>query len=161
MFGLMSYLWGAKFSNMALIRVSKEFNFEMAHALWHYDGQCKYIHGHSYKLIVTIIGNNITDQTHPKQGMVIDFGDLKKLVNQHIISVFDHALVLKGEGANFDKSHEAFGNLIEVDYQPTCENMVVDFALRLKAQLPTNVTLHHVKLYETATSYAEWYASDN
>ncbi len=133
----------------------------MAHALWHYDGQCKFIHGHSYKLIVTITGATIDVDNNPKQGMVIDFGDLKKLVNQHIITKFDHALVLKREGAAFDKSHEVFGNIIEVDYQPTCENMVADFADILNAVLPQHVKLHHLTLYETATSYAEWHVADN
>jgi 6-pyruvoyltetrahydropterin/6-carboxytetrahydropterin synthase len=48
-----------------------------------------------------------------------------------------------------------------VDYQPTCENMLVDFAERIKKRLPANIELFSLKLNETATSYAEWYASDN
>jgi 6-pyruvoyltetrahydropterin/6-carboxytetrahydropterin synthase len=51
---------------MAKIRLTKEFNFEMAHALWNYDGLCKNIHGHSYKLLVTVIGEAITDKKNPK-----------------------------------------------------------------------------------------------
>jgi 6-pyruvoyltetrahydropterin/6-carboxytetrahydropterin synthase len=54
-----------------------------------------------------------------------------------------------------------FGNTVVVDYQPTCENLVADFASRIKKQLPEKVRLHSLKLYETATSYAEWHASDN
>ena len=48
-----------------------------------------------------------------------------------------------------------------VDYQPTCENMVIDFAQKIQGALPENLKLHHIKLHETATSFAEWYASDN
>jgi 6-pyruvoyltetrahydropterin/6-carboxytetrahydropterin synthase len=54
-----------------------------------------------------------------------------------------------------------FGNTVVVDYQPTCENLVTDFAERIKSHLPVKVKLHSLKLYETATSFAEWYASDN
>ena len=48
-----------------------------------------------------------------------------------------------------------------VDYQPTCENMLADFARRIAARLPEGVALHSLKLHETATSFAEWFAGDN
>jgi 6-pyruvoyltetrahydropterin/6-carboxytetrahydropterin synthase len=54
-----------------------------------------------------------------------------------------------------------FGNTVLVDYQPTCENLIADFAERIAAHLPSGVKLHSLKLYETATSYAEWFDSDN
>ncbi len=54
-----------------------------------------------------------------------------------------------------------FGNTVLVGYQPTCENLVADFAGRITPQLPSRVKLHSLKLYETATSFAEWFASDN
>ncbi|HEX2975249.1 MAG TPA: 6-carboxytetrahydropterin synthase, partial [Bacteroidales bacterium] len=53
------------------------------------------------------------------------------------------------------------GNAVLVDYQPTCENMVADFAARISAKLPGGISLFSLKLYETATSYAEWFAADN
>ncbi len=146
---------------MAVIRVTKEFNFEMAHALFGYDGPCKHIHGHSYKLFVTVKGEPITDSTNSKWGMLIDFGDLKRIVNQHIVDVFDHALVLNQAAAFPTQEHEMFGDTLVVDYQPTCENIVVDFADRIKAALPEGVVLHSLRLYETATSYADWFAEDN
>jgi 6-pyruvoyltetrahydropterin/6-carboxytetrahydropterin synthase len=54
-----------------------------------------------------------------------------------------------------------FGNTVVVDYQPTCENLVADFAERIRKHFQDKVRLYSLKLYETATSYAEWYASDN
>jgi len=63
-----------------LIRVTKEFSFEMAHVLWNYDGPCKNVHGHSYRLFVTLSGFPVDNQENPKNGMVIDFGDLKVLL---------------------------------------------------------------------------------
>ena len=92
----------------------------------------------------------------------MDFGDLKKIVRKSIIDEFDHALVLSRESSNDFKSDvEMFGRTILVDYQPTSENMLIDFVSRLKTQLPAKVKLHHLLLRETVTSYAEWFAEDN
>jgi 6-pyruvoyltetrahydropterin/6-carboxytetrahydropterin synthase len=134
----------------------------MAHALKGYDGLCRNIHGHSYELLVTITGIPVSDTNSAKLGMVMDFGDLKKIVRKSIIDEFDHALVLNRESANdFDAGTEMFGRTILVDYQPTSENMLIDFVERLKSQLPSDVKLHHLLLRETVTSYAEWFAEDN
>jgi 6-pyruvoyltetrahydropterin/6-carboxytetrahydropterin synthase len=134
----------------------------MAHALKGYDGLCRNIHGHSYELLVTITGIPVSDTNSAKLGMVMDFGDLKKTVRKSIIDEFDHALVLNRESANdFDPGNEMFGRTILVDYQPTSENMLIDFVVRIKNHLPENVKLHHLLLRETVTSYAEWFAEDN
>jgi 6-pyruvoyltetrahydropterin/6-carboxytetrahydropterin synthase len=146
-----------------LIRVTKEFPFEMAHVLWGYDGPCKNVHGHSYRLFVTISGFPSKDPHNPKNGMVIDFGDLKKIVRNEIVSLFDHTVVLsdKIDREKTELFKKLFGNTVLVSYQPTCENLVADFATRILPKLPSGVTLHSLRLYETATSFAEWYASDN
>lgn len=148
---------------MAIIRLTKEFSFEAAHALGGYDGPCREIHGHSYRLFVTIKGRPSCDENDPKQGMVMDFGVLKKIVGEEIISRFDHALVLRTTADEELRKVLAsqFDNLVEVDYQPTCENMLDDFARRIAARLPEGVTLHSLRLHETASSYAEWFAEDN
>ncbi len=149
---------------MAKIRLTKEFTFEAAHALEGYDGACKHIHGHSYRLFVTIVGVPEEDEKSPKYGMVIDFGDLKRIVNQQIVSRLDHALVLRDSALSqrvVEQVGTIYTNIILTDYQPTCENMLADFAARISAQLPQSVSLHSLKLHETATSFAEWFAEDN
>lgn len=149
---------------MAVIRLTKEFSFEAAHALDGYDGPCREIHGHSYRLFVTVTGRPLQDEQDPKCGMVLDFGVLKRVVNDQIIARLDHALVLRAskQGQELRKVlAERFDNLVLVDYQPTCENMLKDFARRLSAHLPQGVTLHSLRLHETATSFAEWFAADN
>jgi 6-pyruvoyltetrahydropterin/6-carboxytetrahydropterin synthase len=147
---------------MNKIRLTKEFEFEMAHALLNYDGLCKHIHGHSYKLAVTVIATPISDVSSPKNGMVMDFGGLKSLVNELIVKPLDHAFIINKNTpqAWIDNHNQLFERTYQVDYQPTCENMVIDFAQRIKAKLPQGVTLFSVKLHETATSFAEWYAAD-
>jgi 6-pyruvoyltetrahydropterin/6-carboxytetrahydropterin synthase len=147
----------------SVIRVTKEFNFEMAHALLNYDGPCRNIHGHSYRLLVTLSGTPLNNPENPKNGMVIDFSDLKSIVRKEIVDVFDHSLVISKlyNSEKADIITRVFENTIIVDYQPTCENLVSDFAGRIARLLPEKVNLHSLKLYETATSFAEWYASDN
>ncbi len=147
-----------------MIRLTKEFSFESAHALEGYDGACREIHGHSYRLFVTVKGEPISDETNPKCGMVIDFGDLKRVVNEQIISRLDHSFVMRRTAASEQLAQSMsaqFSNVQLVDYQPTCENMLSDFAARISVRLPQGVALHSLKLHETATSFAEWYACDN
>ena len=148
---------------MSFIRITKEFSFEAAHALAGYDGPCRNIHGHSYKLSVTIIGKPVTEARSPKKGMIMDFSDLKKIIKSSIIDPFDHALILGSDNRDpgFKSLGEAFNNIIFVDYQPTSENMLVDFAGRIMRLLPPHVRLYSLRLRETATSYAEWFAGDN
>lgn len=149
---------------MGNIRITKQFNFETGHALYGYDGKCRNVHGHSYKLSVTVIGKPITDTTHVKLGMVIDFGDLKKIVKEEIVDQFDHATVFNKNTPHIELAKELMDrghNVILADYQPTSENMVIDFAAKIKARLPQNIKLHSLKLQETDTSFAEWFASEN
>ena len=147
---------------MSKIRLTKEFEFEMAHSLLNYDGLCKHIHGHSYKLAVTVIATPNRDKSSPKRGMVMDFGDLKRIVNTLITKPLDHAFVMNSETPKewYTNNNQLFGRIHLVDYQPTCENMVVDFAEKIKAELPKDIELFSVKLHETATSFAEWHAAD-
>lgn len=147
---------------MAVIRITKEFKFEMAHALLHYDGPCRNIHGHSYYLYVTLTGKPITDDQHPHNGMVMDFTLMKNLIKGNITDQLDHALVLydKTPATMLDALSD-FENIVLLPYQPTCENLLIDFAARIQKVLPPHLKLHHLKLCETVTSSAEWYADDN
>ena len=148
---------------MSVLRVTKEFTFEMAHALYGYNGACKNIHGHSYKLSVCVIGKVINKTNDAKTGMVVDFTDIKDIVKTLIIDKFDHSLVLNGNSPHqkFADTKNLFEKIILTEYQPTCENLLIDFAGKLQASLPKNLKLHHLNLRETSTSYAEWYADDN
>ena len=149
---------------MAKIRLTKEFTFEMAHALENYDGACSHIHGHSYHFFVTVAGEPNQDETSPKYGMVMDFGDLKRIVNEVIINRYDHAFIVRATSSNIElckAMKEHYQKVEYVDYQPTCENMISYFADAISARLPQSVELVELKLYETASSCAQWCASDN
>jgi 6-pyruvoyltetrahydropterin/6-carboxytetrahydropterin synthase len=149
---------------MDTIRITKEFSFETGHALYGYDGKCRNVHGHSYKLAVTVIGTPIEDHNHVKLGMVMDFGDLKTIVKEEIVEPFDHATIFNQHAPHRELAEELGSRghkVILADYQPTSENMVIDFARKITARLPAHVSLYSVKLRETDTAYAEWYADDN
>ncbi len=148
---------------MPKIRLTKEFRFEMAHALWNYDGLCKNIHGHSYILFVTIIGEPIADESNPKYGMVMDFGELKQIVKEEVVDQLDHTVMISDK-APVDKLRDIpqmTDRYQIVSFQPTCENLLSDFVNRIVPRLPQGVELFSLKLHETGNSYAEWFASDN
>lgn len=147
-----------------MIRITKIFTFETAHVLYNYDGKCKNMHGHSYKLFVTVKGTPINDINNVKNGMVVDFGDIKKIVKEEIVDVWDHAVLL-----NALTPHKKLGEdlaqkghkVIECNYQPTCENMLYEIAEKIKNKLPSHVQLAYLKLHETENSYGEWFAEEN
>lgn len=147
-----------------MIRITKIFSFETAHVLYNYDGKCKNMHGHSYKLFVTVKGNPINDLDDHKNGMVVDFGDIKKIVKNEIVDVWDHAVLVNG-----DSPHKSLGEnlkkeghrVIFCNYQPTCENMLYDIAAKIKSKLPNHIQLAYLKLHETENSYGEWLAEEN
>ncbi|WP_124979234.1 6-pyruvoyl trahydropterin synthase family protein [Nonlabens xiamenensis] len=148
---------------MKKVRITKEFTFETGHALYGYDGKCRNVHGHSYKLAVTVIGMPIDELGHVKHGMVIDFGDLKKIIKEEIVDPFDHATVFNKNTPHVELAKELQDrghDVILVDYQPTSEMMIIDFAEKIKNRLPASIVLHSLRLRETETSYAEWHASD-
>lgn len=150
-------------ANKQHIRVTKKFTFDMAHALDGYDGPCKNIHGHTYTLSVTLKGKVIENNTNPKNGMVIDFGDLKKIVKETILDTYDHALVLN-ENASYSKSEvisNEFEKVILAPYQPTCENLLLHFVSILNLLFKDDIKLVSVKLEETPSSFAEWNLEDN
>lgn len=145
------------------LRVTKIFDFETAHALWGYDGKCANIHGHSYKLTVSISGDVINDNNAVKNGMIIDFSDLKKIVNAAVVDRFDHALLVNGNTphAKYAEVESGFSKIILCDYQPTCENMLIEMVQCIIKELPEGITLKYAKLQETDNSFAEWFLEDN
>jgi 6-pyruvoyltetrahydropterin/6-carboxytetrahydropterin synthase len=143
------------------IRVTKIFEFEAAHALDCHDGKCSNIHGHSYKLHVTVIGKPNRSKGDAKDGMVIDFSDIKHIVKSMVVNPFDHALVLEKDSPYLTTELKQRQKLILYDLQPTAENMIIDMVERIQQKMPKEIQLFSVKLYETASSFAAWYAHDN
>lgn len=143
------------------IRLTKEFRFEMSHALDQYQGLCRNLHGHSYKLFITVIGEYVKNPQNNSSGMVLDFKKVKELVENSIINDFDHTVVLD-KNSKFAKAlKETDTKMIIFDCQPTCENLIMEFHDRITKVLPEGIKLAKIKLYETETSFAEWLIEDN
>ncbi len=144
------------------IRLTKILTFEMAHALPGYDGACRHIHGHSFRLEVCVRGAPSNNPGHPKDGMVMDFKQLKDLVQSSFIQYYDHALALPEtvDTGVLEAMESHFGKVIRLPFQPTCENMIGLIVTTLKPVMPSGIELWSVRLSETASSFAEWFASD-
>ena len=148
---------------MAILHLTRVFNFDMAHVLLNYHGKCKNIHGHTYRLEVTVRGTPSNDDASPKKGMLIDFSDYKILIDKNIITVWDHALMIHQdtEPVLLNELKKNYEKIIVVPFQPTTENMICELASSIKKILPADLQLFSLRLYETEKSYAEWYASEN
>ena len=142
-----------------MIRLTKIFRFETAHAIQGYSGKCRHIHGHSYALHVTVTDTQVHNNYLPGTGIMMDFKDIKTLVQQEVIDVFDHKLVLSKKflEQNPDLPED---NLYEMDAEPTAENLLIWTRDKLHAVLPAGIRLSGLKLFETADSFAEWIYTD-
>ncbi len=144
-------------SHERIVQVTKRFTLEMAHALRGHDGACQHIHGHSYVLDVTVRGVPLAHPGHPKNGMVIDFTALKTIVQRCVLNDYDHALVLhESEREHLPLQHPLFARTRFTPWQPTCEHLLLDMVARISKELPSTARLHHARLQETASSWAEW-----
>lgn len=144
------------------VRVTKRFSFEMAHALHGHDGDCAGIHGHSYVLDITLRGVPSEQGGDPKYGMVIDFADLKVIVQRAVLDHYDHALVLhQADSEALRGTQDLWRRLHFKPWQPTCELLLLDIVERLSGAFNPNVQLYSARLQETATSWSEWTAADN
>jgi 6-pyruvoyltetrahydropterin/6-carboxytetrahydropterin synthase len=139
-----------------MISLTKIFNFEMAHAIHGYNGACKNIHGHSYELHVTVATSNIITDYIPAPGFIVDFKELKQLVNTGIIKKLDHKLVLSDAYLAVNPAIKTHENLVTWQVEPTAENLLIYMMKNLQQELPPSVKLEKLKLYETKDSFAEW-----
>jgi 6-pyruvoyltetrahydropterin/6-carboxytetrahydropterin synthase len=147
-------------ANDTMIRLTKIFRFETAHALQGYEGKCRFIHGHSYELHVTVTDNNIHGQFMKGTGILMDFKDIKKMVQAEVIELLDHKIVLS---KNFVAHNPNLpeDNLFVMDAEPSAENLLIWISRKLQAVLPAGIQLAALKLYETADSFAEWINTDS
>ena len=130
------------------VYLTKKTSFEACHYLNNYDGKCSRMHGHSYKLEVTVSGYIDPDYADNSafcavEAMVVDFKELKEVINHHVVDKLDH-------------------NDLNIYFeQPTAEIMVIwIFDTIANYFKGTDVRVESVKLWETEDSFAE-YRGDN
>lgn len=139
-----------------MLTVTKIFRFEAAHVIHGYPGKCSRIHGHSYELHVTVALRQAPDGYLPGTGMVMDFGDLKRMVNDKVIRQLDHKFIISQACLKERKYNISQDELVVMEVEPTAENMLEWLSREIRIVLPENVLLQHLRLYETKDSFAEW-----
>lgn len=120
---------------MSRLSITKQFKFEAAHVLPNHEGACNRLHGHSYLVEVSIEG--YPKETGAEAGMVMDFGNLKQIVNREVIDKMDHQFLNEIPGLE----------------NPTAENMCVWIWDKLSKWVPG---IANIRVWETATAYAEY-----
>lgn len=134
-----------------MLTVSKECRFDAAHVLTNHAGQCKNLHGHTYRVIVEVAEKN------GGQDMVIDFKDLKQLMHRLIVEPFDHAFVYNQNSASECEIAAVIARhgmkSLALPFQSTAENMARYFF----QQLREHVKVVTVKVYESPESCATYY----
>lgn len=128
----------------------------MAHALDGYNGACQYIHGHSYELHVTIASVGSGDDYLKPPGFMMDFKELKQIINRAVIEKFDHKLVLSRAYLSKFPAGVFRETLETLEVEPSVENLLLRSKDAICEILPSTLSLQGLKLYETKDSYAEW-----
>lgn len=139
-----------------MLTVTKIFSFEMAHAIDGYPGPCRNVHGHSYELHVTVSSTARGDEYIPAPGFVLDFKELKQLVQSTVLETLDHKLVLSHTYLSKNSVLYSQENLVQWESEPTAENLLIYIRKILCEKLPAAVKLASLTLYETKSSYAVW-----
>ncbi|HLO83256.1 MAG TPA: 6-carboxytetrahydropterin synthase [Chitinophagaceae bacterium] len=139
-----------------MVQITKIFHFEMAHAIHGYEGACQHIHGHSYNLYVTVSSGEQGNDYLAGTGIIIDFKELKEIVNTAVVRNLDHKLVLSRSFLDAKPAFRAAENLFTWEAEPTAENLLVYAQKAIREKLPADLMLTGLKLYETADSFAEW-----
>jgi 6-pyruvoyltetrahydropterin/6-carboxytetrahydropterin synthase len=149
---------------MCKVSITKEFSWNMAHLLAGHEGLCKNLHGHTYKMQIEVTRKteDVITSDASSQGMVIDFKDLKQLVNVKIVEPLDHAFMYWINSP--DKVEQEIGEILikngrkvaRVNYRTTAEEMAMNFfSVLTKDLLKINIELKAVRVWETPTSFAE------
>jgi 6-pyruvoyltetrahydropterin/6-carboxytetrahydropterin synthase len=133
-----------------IMKIAKEFNWEMGHRLPEHFGKCKNIHGHSYKMMVELDGDL------NENGMVMDYYDLKKIINP-IVENLDHAFMVYVEDIHVIEFLEKIkSKKVIVNFESTVENITRYFLSEIiKKDLPVNIHNIKVRVCETPDDYAE------
>lgn len=153
------------------IEITRKLEFDAGHRIPNHASKCRNLHGHRYVLECTVTGKIVTTWGASDEGMLIDFGMLKWIMNNVIVEPWDHALLLWDKDPLLDSGEYPYGyHLLKVlpeDHKtvllpciPTAENLAAfAFAALATPLLQHGLQLTHVRLYETPNCWADYYAT--
>jgi 6-pyruvoyltetrahydropterin/6-carboxytetrahydropterin synthase len=143
------------------ISITRRLEFDSGHRIPNHDGQCRHLHGHRYAIEVTLTGEIANHPGKADDGMVLDFGDIKKLTNQYVVDLWDHAFLVAKE----DESLVAFLSTLPnhktviMEHVPTVENLATAAFAILKPvfnkAFEGRLELSCIRLYETPNCWAD------
>ncbi len=140
--------------------ITKSIEIDMGHRVPNHKSKCKNLHGHRYRIEVGVDGEVISEKGSSKEGMVIDFGDLKEIMLDSINKVFDHSLIVYGEDEFkilFEELRKRGQKINFVPFIPTAENIAKHFYDIMKESLEkVSIKIKFVKVFETPTSMAQY-----
>lgn len=142
------------------MQVIKEIQWDMGHRVTNHHSQCRNLHGHRYKAEICVEGDLVQVEGISDQGMVIDFGDIKRIATVHVHDVLDHGFMVWDKDfilVEFFRNNPDQKNII-VPFVPTSENIAAWVFMQLdkhfKDKYGTGLVLYSIKLWETPTSVA-------
>jgi len=146
------------------IEITRKLEFDAGHRIPHHDGHCRHVHGHRYVIEVALMGTVLNHQGHGDDGMVLDFGDIKKITNEAIVEQWDHAFLVAKEDVtlvNFLATIPGHKTVV-LNSIPTVENLAQEAFATLapifKDRLSGRLNLSRLRLYETPNCWADVHA---
>ncbi len=152
---------------MQRLTITRRLEFDAGHRIPNHGGQCRHLHGHRYTLELTVLGPVHPFRGQVDDGMVIDFGDIKRIALTYLVEPWDHAFLVAKQDKILLEFLKSLPNhkTVVLDDVPTVENLV-KFAFDILAPIFVSETkgqlaLHSVRLYETPNCWADYRVEGN
>lgn len=143
------------------MRITRRLEFDAGHRIPDHASQCRHLHGHRYALEITLSGEVIDVAGRADTGMVMDFGEVKTLANQHLVGIWDHAFLVYRDDTAVRGFLESLPNhkTVVLDCVPTAENLAREAFRILDAvyqdKFGNHLQLQQIRLYETPNCWAD------
>ena len=143
------------------ISITRRLEFDSGHRIPNHDGQCRHLHGHRYAIEVTLTGEVADHPGKADDGMVLDFGDIKRLTNQYVVDLWDHAFLVAKEDEGLVAFLASLPNhkTVIMEHVPTVENLAnAAFAILqpvFTKAFGGRLELSSIRLYETPNCWVD------
>ena len=148
-------------SKQTAISITRRLEFDSGHRIPNHDGQCRHLHGHRYAIEVTLTGEVADHPGKADDGMVLDFGDIKRLTNQYVVELWDHAFLVAKEDEGVVAFLASLPNhkTVIMEHVPTVENLAnAAYAILqpvFSKAFGGRLELSSLRLYETPNCWAD------
>ena len=143
-----------------MIYITRKIEWDMGHRVPNHKSKCRNPHGHRYLMELTLSGSINQSVGDSSEGMILDFGDIKKIMMEKIHNVLDHGFMVYEKDnillTFFEANKEEKFKVIKVPFIPTVENVSSWCYEELCSVLPKNIWIYNVRVYETPNSWADY-----